>query len=365
MSHEIRTPLNAVIGMAHLMLHNKPREDQKADLDVLLFSANNLLGIVNNILDYNKIEAGKISFEQIPMDLASIGRNILAGFKNICAEKGLDLQLVVDPALTHKVIGDPVRTGQVLNNLVHNAIKFTEKGFVRLSITVNSQTETSCGLTIRVEDSGIGIAPEKQSMIFDRFTQADSSTSRSYGGTGLGLAISKRILGLQDVALKLTSEPGKGSCFYYTQEFPLSMQKLDDKTAHSLSKISAHKLLTGISVLLVEDNPLNVLVAQNILESNGASVEVAVDGQEAINKLDAQKHDLILMDLHMPVVDGYEATKRLRARGETLPIIALTASTPKEVENEAMSAGLTDVVVKPFNPDDLYRVILQYVRPVA
>lgn len=365
MSHEIRTPLNAVIGMAHLLLHNKPREDQKADLDVLLFSANNLLGIVNNILDYNKIEAGKISFEQIPVDMASIARNIIAGFKNSCAEKGLDLQLLLDPALTHKVIGDPVRTSQVINNLVHNAIKFTEKGYVRLSITVSSQSAAVADLLISVEDTGIGIPREKQAMIFDRFTQADSSTSRSYGGTGLGLAISKRILELQDVELKLSSEPGKGSRFYYTQQFPVSLQKAGDKSANLISKNSEHKLLTGISVLLVEDNPLNVLVAQNILESNGASVEVAGDGQEAINKLDARRHDLILMDLHMPVVDGYEATRCLRARGETLPIIALTASTPKEVENEAMSAGLTDVVVKPFNPDDLYRVILQYVRPVA
>jgi signal transduction histidine kinase/ActR/RegA family two-component response regulator len=362
MSHEIRTPLNAVIGMTHLMLHNDPRSDQKEDLGVLLFSANNLLSIVNNILDYNKIEEGKIGFEHIPMDLAAIARNIVAGLKSAADERGIILRAEVDPRLDRKVLGDPTRTSQVINNLVHNAVKFTKVGSVRLSLTVDSMEQDRISVTIRVEDTGIGIPADKQGVIFDRFTQADSSTSRSYGGTGLGLAITKRILELQGVPLNLHSEPNKGSTFYFTQSFSCTNEAIGDGR-DPLPAAESEQRLRGIHILLVEDNPLNVLVAQTMLENNGATVDVAVNGAEALDKLDTRSHHLILMDLHMPVMDGYEATVLLRKRGETLPIIALTASTPKEVESDAFAAGLNDVVVKPFSPDELYRVILQHVQP--
>jgi signal transduction histidine kinase/CheY-like chemotaxis protein len=364
MSHEIRTPLNAVIGMTHLLLRNKPRGDQKEDLDVLLFSANNLLSIVNNILDYNKIEEGKIGFEQIPMDLTAIARNIVAGLKSAAQEKGVALVLDVDPRLDKKLIGDPTRTSQVINNLVHNAIKFTREGSVRLSVQVEAITEGSATVTVQVKDTGIGIARDKQNMIFERFTQADSSTSRSYGGTGLGLAITKKILELQGVDLQLESEPGKGSAFYFTQHFPITGEKAGEKEDAPEAYGQGHQL-DGVSLLLVEDNPLNVLVAQTILENSGATVEVAVNGREALEMLDISRHQLILMDLHMPVMDGYEATLLLRKKGFSLPIIALTASTPKEVESEAYAAGLTDIVVKPFNPDDLCRIILLHLPPAA
>ena len=362
MSHEIRTPLNAVIGMTHLLLRNEPRPDQKEDLGVLLFSANNLLSIVNNILDYNKIEEGKIGFEQIPLDLPAIARNIVAGLKSTAGEKGVALLLEVDERLDKKLIGDPTRTSQVINNLVHNAIKFTKEGSVQLIIHADQLTDNTATVTIKVVDTGIGIPKEKQSMIFDRFTQADSSTSRSYGGTGLGLAITKRILELQGVALLLKSEPGNGSEFYFTQTFPFSKEAIGEKEEFT-SFAFRDQLLKGITVLLVEDNPLNVLVAQTMLENCGAHVDVATNGVEALEMLNSSRHHLVLMDLHMPEMDGYEATVLLRKRGETLPIIALTASTPKEVESEAYAAGLTDIVVKPFNPDDLYRVILLHANP--
>jgi CheY-like chemotaxis protein len=268
----------------------------------------------------------------------------------------------IDGRLDKKLIGDPTRTSQVINNLVHNAIKFTRDGYVRLSIQVTSITDELATILVKVKDTGIGIPREKQHMIFDRFTQADSSTSRSYGGTGLGLAITKRILELQGVALQLASEAGKGSEFYFTQVFPFSREPIRE-LEELLPSGNRDHLLKGICLLLVEDNPLNVLVAQTILENSGAHVEVAINGLEALEKLDITRHRLILMDLHMPEMDGYEATMQLRKRGETLPIIALTASIPTEVENEAYAAGLTDVIVKPFNPDDLYRVILQYAGP--
>jgi CheY-like chemotaxis protein len=252
----------------------------------------------------------------------------------------------------------------VINNLVHNAIKFTKEGSVQLIIHADQLTDATATITIKVVDTGIGIPKEKQGMIFDRFTQADSSTSRSYGGTGLGLAITKRILELQGVNLQLKSEPGRGSEFYFTQTFPFSKEAIGEKEEFT-SFAFRDQLLKGITVLLVEDNPLNVLVAQTMLENCGAVVDVATNGLEALEKLDATRHHLVLMDLHMPEMDGYEATVLLRKRGETLPIIALTASTPKEVESEALAAGLTDIVVKPFNPDDLYRVILLYASPSA
>jgi signal transduction histidine kinase/CheY-like chemotaxis protein len=362
MSHEIRTPLNAVIGMTHLLLRNEPRTDQKEDLGVLLFSANNLLSIVNNILDYNKIEEGKIGFEQIPMDLPAIARNIVAGLKNAAEEKGVALLLEVDGRLDKKLIGDPTRTSQVINNLVHNAIKFTKEGSVTLIVHVDQRSEYAATFTVRVVDTGIGIPREKQGMIFDRFTQADSSTSRSYGGTGLGLAITKRILELQGVTLQLKSTPGKGSEFYFSQALPFSDEAIGEHEEFTTFAFR-DQLLKGITVLLVEDNPLNVLVAQTMLENCGACVDVATNGLEALEKLNAARHRLVLMDLHMPEMDGYEATALLRKRGETLPIIALTASTPKEVASDAYAAGLTDIVVKPFNPDDLYRVILQHAGP--
>lgn len=364
MSHEIRTPLNSVIGMSHLLLKNDPRPDQIEQLDVMLFSANNLLAIVNDILDYNKIEAGKIDFERTEMDLGAIVRNIVTGLKSSAEDKGIELRLNIAGGLKHKVMGDPTRTFQVLTNLVHNAIKFTQNGYVEIGLLVTNQTDNTVTINFQVKDTGIGISRDKQRLIFERFTQADSSTSRGFGGTGLGLAICKRILELQGTSLQVFSEPGKGSSFFFNQTFDKSIKTVEQEAIEAQLPKQDDKPFTGICILLVDDNPMNVLVAQKFLQRWGATIDVAVNGSDALEKLDVRKHHLVLMDLHMPVMDGFESATRMRAGGVTLPIIALTANLPSEIAERTKQCGIDDIVVKPFLPDELYRKVLHYLRPV-
>jgi len=363
MSHEIRTPLNSVIGMSHLMLQNNPREDQKEQLNVLLFSAGNLLVIVNDILDFNKIEANKITFESIEMDLRQLAENIVNGLRTYATDKGVELRLDIDEKLTTNVIGDPTRTGQVLTNLVHNAIKFTREGFVLLMIEVEDINAAEITVTFSVNDTGIGIPYEKQKLIFEQFTQADSSTSRSFGGTGLGLAISKSILELQGSTLKLASEPGNGSTFYFTQKFPVRPPKQKLTGAKGNTNAQEAGDLAGVDILLVEDNEMNVFVAKSFLQKWGAHTDVAVNGLEALEKIDPSRHKIVLMDMHMPEMDGYEATQKLREMGVTIPIIALTASIPKINEEKKLTdAGMNDIVIKPFDPKELLSKLLHYLK---
>jgi CheY-like chemotaxis protein/nitrogen-specific signal transduction histidine kinase len=361
MSHEIRTPLNSVIGMSHLLLKKDPRPDQIEKLDVMLFSANNLLAIVNDILDYNKIEAGKVSFEHIEMDILLISRNIMKGLKGSAGDKGIELKLNIDKTIKSKLLGDPTRITQVLSNLIHNGIKFTKEGSVELILFAKEQCEKSITIEFRVKDTGIGISAEKQKLIFERFTQADSSTSRGFGGTGLGLAISKKILELQNSSLHLESTEGQGSDFYFIQSFEKCLQNSVIETAKITIPLEEDKPLSGIKILLVEDNPMNVLVAQKFLERWGAKADIATNGLEALEMVDPARHSLVLIDLHMPVMDGYEASKKMREIGIKLPIIALTANLPKEVEEKVRKSGIDDIVVKPFLPDELYRMVLNYV----
>ena len=363
MSHEIRTPLNSVVGMSYLLLKNNPRPDQVEHLDVMIFSANNLLNIVNDILDYNKMEAGKITFEHIETDIGFIANNVVNSLKNYALDKGIDLELTVDNDLQNKVMGDPTRISQILTNLVHNAIKFTPSGFVRVNIKVKAQTQRSITIDFKVQDSGIGISKAKQAMIFEQFTQADSSTSRGFGGTGLGLSICKRILELQSSTLHLDSEVGRGSTFYFTQTFEKGPQIFVEQHTPEENIVlkKEGKPFTGMSILLVEDNAMNVMVAQTFLQRWGATIDVAENGLEALSKLDVTKHRLILMDLHMPVMDGYEASRKIRQQGIKVPIIALTATIPAEVEYDVRQAGMNDIVAKPFLPDELYRKVLHFV----
>jgi signal transduction histidine kinase len=361
MSHEIRTPLNSVIGMSHLMLKNDPRPDQRSLLDVIIFSANNLLNIVNDILDYSKIEAGKITFEEIEMDIPALAGNLVTSLNSAAEDKGISLTLHIDESLKYRVIGDPTRLFQVITNLVHNAIKFTAEGGVSLHINVTDFDDENVTLLVQVKDTGIGISPENQARIFERFTQADSSTVRGFGGTGLGLAITKRILELRNSTLQVKSDTGKGSNFFFFHTFKRTHTPLKAKKTEDL-KVSDNKPFSGLPILLVEDNPMNVMVAESFLKRWGALVDVAVDGADALDKVDILKHKLILMDLHMPVMDGYTSSIKMRDRGIKIPIVALTATLPSEIETKLAETGIDDILVKPFLPDELFRKVYHHIE---
>lgn len=356
MSHEIRTPLNSVLGMTHLMLKESPTPAQQSHLDVLMFSAKHLLALVNDILDFNILEAGQIRLNFKPMDVSEIARNIISGQKSFNLGADVELFLDMDEGVPISVEGDPVRTAQVITNLVHNSIKFTNTGWVKLKIAVVEKTLSEVTLRISVQDTGIGIPTEKLKVIFERFTQVDSSVSRGFSGTGLGLAISKRILEMQGVQLKVESEVDKGSEFYFVQRFKI----LKDKELQVPQKVEKkiEQPLSGISVLIVEDNQMNVLVAQSFLKRWGALSDVARNGEEALKALDLHKHRIILMDLHMPVMNGYEATQEVRLLDERIPIIALTADVSIDVEEKIKKTGFSDMVIKPINPDELLASIL-------
>lgn len=363
-SHEIRTPLNAVIGMTHLMIHNRPRDDQKESLQMLLFSANNLLSIVNDILDFNQLETKQMDFEQVDMSLKEIAHNIIRSQQNDADEKGLVLKYEIDEDIPDIVKGDVTRLTQIINNLINNAIKFTHRGSVTLRMVKEAIYADKVTVKIAVEDTGIGISPAKQKMIFEGFTQADSSTSRNYGGAGLGLAICKKILEYQNIQLLVESEPGKGSTFWFSQTFTIVTVKATSTLAQINNSILDSRPLERCTILLAEDNSLNVLVAQSILEEFGARVDIASNGAEAIKKFNADIHDVILMDLNMPTMDGFEATLKLREKNIKVPVIALTATTPEEVQEKTAAAGFNDIVVKPFNPESLCRTILKHLDGV-
>lgn len=317
------------------------------------------MSLVNDILDFNKLEASQMKFEQIDMSLKDIGEKIIRGHQGVARDKDISISYHTDPGIPDIVKGDPTRLTQVLNNLVHNAVKFTSVGSVKLSLINEATDEYTTTVKFMIEDTGIGIPAEKQKMIFERFTQADSSTSRSYGGTGLGLSICEKILELQHTKLYLQSAEGTGSVFWFSQTFPIVMNR-SVTTDEIAASVLEDKPLLNYTILLAEDNALNILIARSVLEGFGAKVDVAVNGKEAIELFDAEVHNIILMDLNMPVMDGYEATKLLQENNNNIPVVALTATTEEEVLSKSGSIKFCAVVQKPFSPDALCRIILRY-----
>lgn len=359
MSHELRTPLNGVIGMANL-LRDTARDEQKDNLDILEFSATNLLSVINDVLDYNKSELGKIELENLPVNLSTLLTKICSGLEMKAVEKALIWKVELDAKLKGKlVLTDPTRLTQIIYNLVGNAIKFTEKGMVSVKALVLNQSDDEISIQFSIQDTGIGIPADRQDVIFDPFTQASSDTTRRYGGTGLGLAIVKRLLKLFNSAIQLESFPGKGSLFTFTIGFSLCQRRDMNTASDRVEKNS----LKGLKLLIVEDNHINVLLLERLLFRWEIQCVVAVNGQEALNKLSDDSFDGVLMDLHMPVMDGYTATLAIRSLADPekskIPIIALTASVSNNVYDKIKEVGMQDYLPKPFQADQLYEKLQQ------
>jgi signal transduction histidine kinase len=363
MSHEIRTPLNEVIGITNLLLQGNPREDQMDYIKALKFSGNHLLTLVNDVLDYNKMESGKIVFEQTQFNLSDFLDEISRSYSFRSKAKNLSFDIKKANNLPAEVIGDPIRLNQILSNLLSNALKFTIHGSIQVFVKEISRTDNQAKLEFTVTDTGIGIAQDKHALIFDSFTQASADTTRHFGGTGLGLAICKKLIELQGGTITIESVPDKGSTFRFVISFGISEKGTHSPIADVPESFSG---LEGKKILVAEDNKINFFVANKFLIGWGITVTHAENGQIALDILEKEDFDLILMDLHMPVMDGIEATRILRKsdnpRLRDIPIVALTAAIMSESHDKIEDLNINDYVLKPFKPHDLFERILKHIR---
>ena len=359
MSHEIRTPLNVVVNMARLLMDESPRNDQLEYMKSLQFSANHLLVIINDILDFAKIEAGKIKLEEISFSPREVAEGITKAFQFRAKEKNISRRLDWDSSIPEHVLGDEVRLTQILNNLVGNAIKFTEKGFVSVHTELLSKQQDKYKIKFEVRDTGIGIPADRIKSIFQDYTQGGDDTTRKFGGTGLGLTICKRLVDMQNGELSVRSKEGWGSNFSIVLTY--KHNATSSLLTSSKTKLDTSKL-NDIKLLLVEDNPSNRMVATSFLEKVGIQVSTAENGKQEIDEVQKGQFDIVLMDLRMPIMNGCEASKAIRDIGEAnqkLPIIALTADVVQGVKDRVRECGMSDYLSKPFNPDELhYKIAL-------
>ena len=360
MSHELRTPLNSVIGMANLLVDNNRDKDQKENLDNLKFSAESLLFLINDILDFNKIDSNKMELESIPFNLHHLLENILKGMSTKANEKKIYCNFEATPELsTINVVGDPARLSQIIYNLVGNAIKFTEKGGVHLHAKLLNKTDQTAAIRFSVADTGMGIDPSQQQIIFEPFAQASNNISQKFGGVGLGLAIVKHLVGLHGDSIKLQSIPGKGSLFYFDIKYPIYHDHNRGCINPSTERVITTQSLHGLRVLLAEDNQMSILFMEKLLAKWDVDLDIGKNGQETIYKLEQQPYDVVLMDLHMPVMNGIEAAQYIRNMENTaksrIHIVALTASVSDDIIANIKELGFDDYLGKPFRPNDLHR----------
>lgn len=357
MSHEIRTPMNAVIGLTNYLIDDQPKEVHVETLRTLKFSAENLLVIINDILDFSKIEAQKIELDNQPVPIRELIKKLEQIFQPIARAKTLALKVSVSEDVPEVVLCDKTRLSQVLTNLIGNAIKFTNQGKVSVKLSREQQSDGYVWIRFEVADTGIGIDTENQKNIFESFTQANTSITREFGGTGLGLTITKRLLELYGADLQLESKKGAGSKFWFVLNLKVDTVETPVKKAQPANvKVPS----MPFKVLLVEDNEVNVIVATKFLHKWGADVSVAKNGQEAVEEVKRNSYSVILMDLQMPVMDGFTASKEIRKLGINVPIIALTASVLMEDRQRIYESGMDDFVMKPFDPTQLQNKLLYY-----
>ncbi len=360
MSHEIRTPMNAILGLSHLALRADPPPRLKSHLQKIDRASRSLLGVINDILDFSRIEAGKLTLEETAFSLDSVLEDLANMTGPGAQEKGLEFSCRADSEVPRDLVGDPLRLGQVLLNLVSNAVKFTERGHVRVSTERVREDAGRVVLLFTIEDSGIGLSHEQRGRLFSAFSQADNSTTRKYGGSGLGLSISKNLVEMMKGTIDVESEPGRGSRFFFTVELGLAEVGALEKRGGPI----AGKPLEGLRILIAEDNEINMEIAREVLEAAGAKVASASNGREAINALKETHYDAVVMDVNMPVLNGLEATREIRneARFAQLPIVAMTASAMADDRTRCLEAGMNAHISKPIDVDELIETLARLTR---